>query len=79
MNRIYLISSPTFGEIRKVADSIAEARAYAKSLDPAATVSLPYRHCDRCDSAPCECVKKTLLPRSDGKILREIVGRTVLS
>jgi hypothetical protein len=66
MTRNYVISSPRFGQIVKRADSIAEARAFAQSLGDGATVSLPYRHCDRCDSAPCECPKRTLIVAVDG-------------
>jgi hypothetical protein len=84
MTRNYVVSSPEFGTIVKRADSIAEARTFAKSLGDGATVSLPYRYCDRCESAPCECTKHTLIVACDAagrtkKILRQIAGRTVLS
>lgn len=61
MTMTYIIQTAEYGELRKAADSIKEARAWAKralGVGPrAVTRELTYRRCDWCGSSRslCEC------------------------
>ena len=59
MTRTYLVHAEKFGVLRKAADSIAEARAWAKTalgVGPrAVSREIAYRICGACDSKPCAC------------------------
>lgn len=59
MTRTYVVTTAKYGELRKVGDSIAEVRAWARqNFGPGTTVCREYRRCSSCDCAPCECPRR---------------------
>lgn len=60
-SRLYAVDTgPTFGTVLKVADNIAEARAWAKRAFPGATVRAALNRrpaCEWCGCRPCLCPK----------------------
>jgi len=57
---LYEINAPPFGRLLLTADDRAEAVQIARRFKGASAPKriIPYRHCQRCDSAPCTCPRK---------------------
>lgn len=58
---VYIIRTQTYGDIRKIEESIKAARAWAAKAFPRGelvNVSREYKnsYCDSCECAPCCCM-----------------------
>lgn len=58
MTLTYIVKTKTYGDIHKVADSIADARQWAKvalGADVICVTRVGGKFCDWCQSRPCCC------------------------
>jgi hypothetical protein len=56
----YRVHTKRFGTVRKEADRIADARAWADGLERGATVTREFNNppCEDCDCRPCCCERR---------------------